>query len=243
MVAPDIAVRAQWVHLAFEGLGYLCGISLFMIVRNRRGDALGGDDRFVILTAAGLGAMVGSRVLAFLGDPVIALQGLSAGRVVFGKTIVGALLGGWAAVEAIKARRGIRVSTGDELVVPLGVGIMIGRIGCFVTRSADGTGGEATSLPWAVAGADGIPRHPVALYEIVAIAALLLLATIIRARGQRGDKFIVFLAGYLLFRFLCDFLKPEPPALAGGLSAIQIACLLGLACYGVILTRDAGDSR
>ena len=43
--------------------------------------------------------------------------------------------------------------------------------------------------------------------------------------------FRVFMASYLLFRLLVDFLKPDPPALAGGLTAIQYASVAGIAYY------------
>jgi hypothetical protein len=51
-----------------------------------------------------------------------------------------------------------------------------------------------------------------------------------------GDSFRFFLASYLAFRLAVDFLKPEPPVLAAGLTSIQWACLAGIGYYGFVLT-------
>jgi len=145
-----------------------------------------------------------------------------------GKTVVGALLGGLLGVEVTKAYIGLAQSTGDAFVYPLLAGTAIGRIGCFLTGLSDRTYGIATTLPWGIDFGDGLPRHPTQLYEIV---FLVLLALVIWWRSQKpyrsGDLFQLYLAAYLGFRFLIDFLKPDfHPFL--GISAIQLACLLGV---------------
>jgi len=120
-------------------------------------------------------------------------------------------------------------------VLPLCLGIAIGRVGCFLTGLADHTYGSPTSLPWGVDFGDGIPRHPVPLYEIAVLALIALWA--LRRRTEiaaRGDLFKGFMIAYLSWRLLIDFMKPDP-ALVLGLSAIQIACLAGLVYYA----RDA----
>jgi prolipoprotein diacylglyceryltransferase len=109
----------------------------------------------------------------------------------------------------------------------------IGRIGCFLTGPIDHTAGNPTNLPWAMAVGDSVPRHPVALYEIV----FLILLAFVRPRRD-GDRFRVFLAGYLAFRLLVDFLKPEPRPILLGMSAIQWACAAGLVYYALVLSND-----
>src|SRR5262249_28714379 len=95
-----------------------------------------------------------------------------------------------------------------------------------------------TSVPWGIALGDGIPRHPAALYEA---AFMLLLAWglrgLVRDRRRPGLAFALFLSSYLAFRLAVDFLKPEPPPLWLGLSAIQIACVAGLGYYAAVLPR------
>ncbi|HBE16772.1 MAG TPA: diacylglyceryl transferase, partial [Cyanobacteria bacterium UBA11367] len=107
----------------------------------------------------------------------------------------------------------------------------VGRIGCFLTGLSDRTYGIATSLPWGVNFGDGIYRHPTQIYEII---FLLLLMLFLKIRSgylrEEGDLFKFYIVGYLGFRFLIDFIKPDfHPIL--GVSAIQIACFLGLVYY------------
>jgi hypothetical protein len=45
------------------------------------------------------------------------------------------------------------------------------------------------------------------------------------------------MTAYLAFRVAVDLLKPEPRPLAGGLTAIQWACLGGLTYYTTVFAR------
>ena len=56
-----------------------------------------------------------------------------------GKTIVGALMGGWITVEVMKRYIGFRTSTGDLYAIPLAIGIAPRRMGCFLTGLSDNT--------------------------------------------------------------------------------------------------------
>jgi prolipoprotein diacylglyceryltransferase len=148
-----------------------------------------------------------------------------------GKTVVGGLAGGLIAVELTKQRLGIRQATGDLFVVPLALGIAIGRIGCFFGGLSDRTYGTPTALPWGVDFGDGIARHPTQLYETAFLVVLAsALAWFARRPHRQGDVFTIFLASYMAFRLLVDFIKPEVrPAL--GLSAIQWTALAVLLYY------------
>ena len=132
---------------------------------------------------------------------------------------------------------------GDLYVFPLIVGIAVGRVGCFLTGLADDTYGTATSLPWGVDFGDGVARHPTQLYEIAFLAALAAaLAWRARRPYPRGDLFKLFMAAYLGWRLLIDFIKPAHATLLG-LSAIQLACIAGLAWYAPHLPRLLGFVR
>jgi prolipoprotein diacylglyceryltransferase len=226
----------QWtgnprVHLAFEILGYVCGAAIYATARARRGDPIPDRARATVIAAAGIGAALGMRLLYALSYP--------GANPLSGKTVVGGLLGGLAGVEIVKRFIGISRSTGDLFVYPSIAAIAIGRIGCFLTGPVDRTAGLPTTLPWGIAIADAVPRHPVALYEI---AFLLLLAPLVRLATRDGDRFKIFLSSYLLFRLLVDFLKPDPPPVAGGLSAIQWACVAGLAYYSIVFLKRASTN-
>ena len=215
------------LHPVFEALGYGGGYAVYKHLRGRAGDFLSDDRRWLILAAAALGALAGSRILGILEHaPQLGLRWsylLAPG----GKTIVGGLLGGWLAVEIAKAALGIGPRTGDLFAIPLCLGIVIGRIGCFLAGLADDTYGTSTTLPWGVDFGDGIRRHPTQLYELL---FLLVLAALLYELGKRphrnGVLFRIFLGAYLAWRLLIDFIKPQP--LVAGLNAIQWACVAGL---------------
>jgi phosphatidylglycerol:prolipoprotein diacylglycerol transferase len=215
----------QWtgnpsVHFAFEATGYLAAAVVYTIVRQRRGDAIPDRARAAVIAGAAVGATIGARLLVLFS----------------GKTVVGGLLGGLIGVEIVKWMLGVTRSTGDLFVPSLIAAMCIGRIGCFLAGPMDHTAGNPTSLPWGIAIADGVPRHPVALYEI---AFLLVLAVILSVRRRRdGDRFRIFLASYLAFRLAVDFIKPEPKPILLGMSAIQWACVAGLIYYALVFSND-----
>ena len=228
------------VHFAFEVLGYLAGAAVYVVTRARSGDRVSDANRATVLAGAALGAAIGTRLLFVLCEPS---RFLDPGSWFGGKTVVGGLLGGLIGVEIAKWTKGITRSTGDLFVYPLMIAMAIGRIGCFLAGPIDRTAGLPTTLPWGIAVADGVKRHPVALYEIVFLALLALALHLMERKGfllrplQEGDRFRLFLASYLAFRLAVDFLKPEPPPLLLGLSAIQWACVLGMLYYSLVLSH------
>ncbi len=234
-------------HLALEAAAYLVGVRLFLRARARTPNALSGHPRgLTVVVGAVAGAALGSKLLVALQFPQWAFGSLPDLRpLLAGKTLVGGLLGGLLGVEIAKRAIGLRESTGDLFVTPLAVGIVLGRLGCLAAGLGDYTYGNPTRLPWGIDLGDGVPRHPAPLYEIAFVA---LLALAIHRFGDRlprsGDRFRLFLAGYLAFRLVADFGKPPhggfPPALAGQpgahlylgvLTAIQLAAVGGLVYY------------
>ena len=226
-------------HLFFEALAYFVAARVFFWYRRRTGDTVDYVARWSIVAAASVGAVIGSKVLYWLEDP--ALTWAHRTDPVFlmeGKTIVGGLLGGLLLVEFIKHQLGIRERTGDLFAVPLSVGMVIGRIGCFLTGLDDHTYGTATSLPWGVDFGDGIRRHPTQLYEaLVCLALAIFLHRMLRRPHESGDVFKAFMVAYLGLRFALDFIKPYDPPVLLGLQSIQWTCLLGLAFYARDIRR------
>jgi phosphatidylglycerol---prolipoprotein diacylglyceryl transferase len=137
-------------------------------------------------------------------------------------------LGAWIGVEITKQKIGLKASTGDAFVYPLLTGMAIGRVGCFLTGLSDKTYGVATQLPWGVDFGNGVLRHPTQLYEIVFLIGLGgILWWVSRVTYRSGQLFLGFMLAYLGFRFGIDFLKPDFHPF-GGISVIQLACLLGM---------------
>src|SRR4051794_18322797 len=244
-------------HSVFEVLGYCVGFQTFLLLRRRAARRLGEEAALPaevvvwVIVGAVFGALFGSKLLAWLESArEYWAQRHNPAAWLGGKTIVGGLLGGWIGVELVKRPLHITRRTGDAFVLPLCLGIAIGRVGCFLTGLPDHTYGTATSLPWGVDFGDGIARHPTQLYE--SIYALLLGSVIAfsyrsraslppspRTRGEgRGDgtSFRWFMIGYLGFRFLVEFIKPSDKPLLG-LSAIQVASMIGALAAAVTMRR------
>lgn len=142
-------------------------------------------------------------------------------------SIAGALAGGILAVELYKLARGISGSTGAIWVGPLALGIAVGRLGCLFAGLPDETYGTPTALPWGVDLGDGILRHPVQLYEslaMLAFLALYLVALARRAAWTGTRAFYLFILFYAVQRFVWEFWKPYP-RLVGPLDVFQLLAL------------------
>jgi prolipoprotein diacylglyceryltransferase len=187
----------------------------------------------MLLFGAGLGAYLFGTLNLFLsGQPGIA------------RSIEGALAGGIAAIELYKWRAGITQRTGARFALPLALGVAIGRIGCYLAGLDDFTYGTPTSLPWGHDFGDGILRHPVQLYESLAMAAFA--ACYVVAVFRRDDFVIVngfylALAWYGLQRFLWEFLKPYG-TLIGPFSLFHLLSLFVL-LYAAVMLATASSAR
>ena len=217
------------VHPAAEALAYLVGITWYVINRLRASPSTLNIQKNVwLLVFMFFGSLVGSRLLAWAQNPELAIS-LLANHFNWmllrgGQEVVGGLVGGWLGVELGKKILRITGSTGDPMVLPVMLGMMIGRVGCFFTGLADGTCGSPTNLPWGVNFGDGVPRHPTQLYDIL---FLFLLGLVLLGLGRHripGARFRLFMAAYTGYRFLIDFLKPAHWTCLG-LTAIQWLCL------------------
>lgn len=151
-----------------------------------------------------------------------------------GRSIVGAFAGAVLFVELFKKSRGMKGSTGLLFVPAFTTSVVIGRWGCYFSGLEDQTYGIATSVAWAVRLGDGVPRHPVQLYESFSMLAFLTFALVMLAR--RNPKFMAngfyFLAiWYGTQRFLWEFLKPYQ-TIIGPFNLFHFICA-GLIFYGI----------
>jgi phosphatidylglycerol:prolipoprotein diacylglycerol transferase len=230
------------VHLLFEACAYAVGARLFLSHRRTPASPTLADPdrRLLVLVGAAVGAALGSKLAFWLEDPATAFaQFPTLANLLVGKSIVGGLLGGLVGVELTKKLLRQTASTGDDIVVPLAVGMAIGRLGCFFAGLSDRTYGLPTTLPWGVDFGDGIARHPTQLYEIAFVLAWIAFV-LHRRRGAAwpaGDAFKAFLCGYLLFRLAVEAIKPAPHLYWPGLTGIQWLCIAGLAYHARHLPR------
>ena len=234
------------VHSAFEWAAIFIGARLYMRAGRTSLVALGKTRQFAVIFGCAVGAAIGNKAVHWIyhaeqwpllgQSPWLALQGQS---------IVGGLLGGLIGVEIGKKYAGVTESTGDRFVLPILVGLIVGRIGCFIAGLTDDTYGNPTALPWGIDFGDGIPRHPTQVYDMLFAAAALILLHVWRPTLTResGLQFKLLLAGYLLWRLLIDGLKPVPYEFAGGLSGIQLVCAVALVLYLPLVVRQFSRLR
>ena len=185
--------------------------------------------------ALGIGAVIG----AWLFGSFNSLRSLV---VAPSHSIAGALAGGIVGVELWKWKQGVQQSTGGAFVLPICIGIVIGRFGCLFAGLVDYTYGTKTSLPWAVDLGDGIGRHPVQIYEAASMALFVAIYLNARGRGREWTTTHAFHAMIIVYagqRFLWEFLKPYPPVI--GIFNVFHLLMMGLIFYGIVWWRRSND--
>lgn len=86
-------------HPAFEALGYASGYLVFRSRRELQGDAISEPQRWTVIAAVFVGALIGSRILGVAEQWPTVLLAIHTGQFIHllltpgGKTIVGGLLG------------------------------------------------------------------------------------------------------------------------------------------------------
>ena len=152
-----------------------------------------------------------------------------------GKTVIGALIGGYLGVEIAKKLVGIRSSTGDAFAVAVPLSLGIGRIACVLGGCCYGT---PSNHVWAIQLA-GAHRHPVQLYEAAldfALAAVLYWGR----SGERppGALWKASLLGYASIRLWLDPFRGDARVWIGPLSAVQVVCAAASAGLLLALLRS-----
>jgi phosphatidylglycerol:prolipoprotein diacylglycerol transferase len=170
------------------------------------------------------------------------------GNVLGGAGLVwyGGLLGGAVAILLWARWRGMLGLGLLDLCAPaLALGYAIGRVGCQL--SGDGDYGKASDLPWAMAYPDGeAPTsqevQPTPIYESLAMGLVAWGLWRLRNSFCPGVLFALYLVSAGVERFLVEFLRRNPDALAG-LTAPQLQSLFLIAggiAWLVVAVRRGG---
>ncbi len=220
------------IHLILEYLAFFIAFRYYVILRRKNNDIISSRNRLSIILGAALGALIGSRVIGVLENPLVDISQENIIELLNTKTIMGGLFGGLLGVEIAKKRIGETQSSGDLFVFPILLGISIGRVGCFLSGINEFTYGKETSSIFGMDLGDGLLRHPVALYELVFLGILFQSLRYIKLKKtlENGDLFKWFMISYFLFRFFIEFLKPNTFYILW-LSTIQILCIICLLYY------------
>lgn len=124
----------------------------------------------------------------------------------------------------------------DVSVIPLALGLAIGRIGNFINQEMYG---RLTDLPWGVE-YDVVEgkRHPVQLYESLKnLFIFIVLFVIFKIKTlRRGVIFWSFVGMYSVLRFFAEFIRDQSSWLWGLTMAQWFSIILGILA-GIMLIR------
>jgi phosphatidylglycerol---prolipoprotein diacylglyceryl transferase len=225
------------LHTITELLAFFVGFRYFIYLRKRQSDPIDTHNRIWIIIGAIFGSIVGSRLIGGLEDVPKLLD--APNKLLYfyaNKTVLGGLLFGVWGVELMKKIIGEKNNSGDLFTFPILLALIIGRVGCFSMGVYEETYGIVTQSGLGINLGDGKMRHPVALYEIGFLICLWYSLWLIRKKNTlaSGQLFKFFMIGYLVFRWLLDFIKPHYNLIVQ-LSTIQVTCIAGLAYYILVL--------
>ncbi|MGB3607023.1 prolipoprotein diacylglyceryl transferase [Psychroserpens sp.] len=235
---PEIFGITLKIHLILEYLAFFLAFRYYVILRRKSKDHISSGNRLSIILGAALGALIGSRLIGVLENPLVHISEVNIIQLLNTKTIMGGLFGGLLGVELSKNIIGETSSSGDLFVFPILLGIFIGRIGCFLSGTNEFTYGNVTDSKFAMDLGDGLSRHPTSLYELVFLVLLFVGLQWLRKRAnlKNGALFKVFMILYFGFRFGIEFIKPNVFYILG-LSTIQLLCVICWLYYSKTIAK------
>jgi len=217
----------------FIALGFL--ISLILVLKEAKKRQI---DKNIIIDSFSwllLGAIVGLRLgyvfqnlNYYFSYPIDVLK-IWEGGMTFHGGLLGVITAGiiYAKIKKLSFLDFLRIADLIVLTVPLG--IAVGRIGCTLINDHPGA---ITSLPWGIVWPDGIVRHPVAPYLIIANLAIFLILRKNRPCLNRpGLLFMYWLGLYSVMRLTLDFTRVGDP----GFWFLSTAQWLSLGIIAIIL--------
>jgi phosphatidylglycerol:prolipoprotein diacylglycerol transferase len=207
-----------WLMLA----GIFVSIALWSRVARR-------DERLVLIYIAALaGAFIGAKLAYLAAEGWLYWHDENRWVILAtGKSITGALLGGYAAVELAKKYLKYTGTTGDWFALIAPAGIMLGRVGCMIHGCCLGKTCEESWFT--IRDVHGVPRWPASQMEFVFNALALVAILLLRWRKiLPGQHFHLYLMAYGIFRFLHEFLRDTPQVFMG-LSGYQFISLATIA--------------
>jgi len=220
----SVVLHDYIIHICFDvlaAIAFLVAVYLSWIYRfPQEMTTLADKTSGRYFASIGLGAVIGSYSLGTLNSFLEGTPSVS-------RSVLGGLAGAIVAVEVWKKKRGMQASTGYIYALPLALMVAIGRIACAMSGLDDDTYGIPTGMKWGWNFGDGIPRHPVAIYEIISMTVLaIFLFSALRKRAEWYPRiaFYIFAGVYGAQRFVWEFLKPYP-AVFWRLNVFHIVCL------------------
>jgi phosphatidylglycerol:prolipoprotein diacylglycerol transferase len=195
------------LYQIFAILGILVGIGLWWRAART-------DSQVLFLYGAGLiGGLLGAKLAYLLAEGWLYIDHPQRMEIwLTGKSVMGALPGGWIGVEIAKKILHYNRITGDRFAITLPLPLMLGRIGCLQAGCCLG-----------IVTPQGL--WPAVEVEMAFLALMLLFLLLLRAKNAWPTQhFHIFLIAYGLFRFGHEFLRATPKPF-GGISGYQLIAL------------------
>ena len=230
-------------YAVFVGLGLVMGYVAKSVEEKRLTILQSTGERRWVTAGALIGAMIGAKLGLLLYLPFSEWRESIRELLISewgGRTILGALFGGFVGVELAKKALGITVATGDPYAIGLPLGQALGRVGCFLGGCCYGKDLAADSWLRSLS----LVTHPAQLYE--GALDLGVAATLFAIRKQPrapGLLFRYYLLSYAAIRFTMDFFRGDEKQMLGPLSYAQwfvLACAVAL-WFDVVKRRRAAS--
>lgn len=246
-------VSVHWYGIMYL-LGFLIGIVLLPRLQRYRDLALTDAQRESLVLHVFLGVLLGGRLgYVFFYDFPYFLQHPFDIVAVWkgGMASHGGFAGVILALTLFARRHRITLlRLTDALMVPVAIGLALGRVGNFINLELYGT---VATVPWAMAfpGAEGL-RHPTQLYAVgkdvcIAIACFWHLRATANNPQRAGETSALFLVLYGVLRFVVEHFRDQPYGFLSlfgwSLSRGQLLTLPVLALGVIVWTWVRFDSQ
>jgi phosphatidylglycerol:prolipoprotein diacylglycerol transferase len=213
----------------FMFLAFAVGFGIYKLLL--RQDGIRHSNAMYIALFALVGGAIGSKLPLFFMYWNQLGEASTLALILSGRTILGGLIGGTLGVMLAKRAFKIEAKMGNQIAIPVAVGMAIGRIGCLLNGCCYG---KETTLPWGINFGDHILRQPTQIYEIIFDLSLAICLYLYKMKTVKTGKilppgilFRYFLNAYLSFRFLLETIRVEKVGLLG-LTDFQWLCLVSL---------------
>lgn len=205
------------------------------------------DERLIVVYLMALGgAFLGAKIVYLLSEGAYAWNHPEPIlHLLTGKSVTGALLGGYASVEFGKWLIGYKKPTGDAFALAVPLGLILGRIGCLTHGCCLGVECEPTSWWAGLATHDphGVARWPASLVELAFNASFFFALLGFKLKHMyTGQLFHLYLMAYGAFRFAHEFFRDTPKDFLG-LSGYQFAALALVLLGAIGYARRARGQR
>ena len=223
------------LEIRYYGLIYIIGFTLAYFIMQKTSKIKGFDKDAILdyLFYIAVGAIIGARLFyVIIYNPMYFIPRIWEslfiwqGGLSFHGGLIGALISG---VIFAKKRKIDLLKLMDITVIPLALGLMLGRIGNFINGELVG---RVTDVSWCFRfpNHDGC-RHPFQLYESVKNLVIFFILWHLNTKNlKKGTLFGVFLVMYSTLRFFIEFVR-EPDVQIGYLYGLTMGQILNIIMF------------